>query len=464
NQPIDRQRVVSRNNPKLTAPDSLGSLSVGNGHFAATVDVTGLQSYPEYYRNGVPLTSMSDRGWHSFPNKEGFKHEETAKAYNLHGRESIYAVEYKTEGRNKGATEYFRVNPHRLNLGMVGLQLTGKDGKIIPIENLTDINQELKLWDGIIESKFTADGTPVEVTTGVLPDKDCMVARIVSDLLANGQAKVNFTFPYPTGKHSDDASDMTKPGLHNSKIIETTERTATIERTIDDTRYYAYIQWEGDCRLSQEGDHSFSLSTNGSDLLTFAVEYSTEKPVKGEVSYSYDQARKAVMKSWPRFWKKGGIVDFGQCTDPRAKELERRVVLSQYLTQINCANSLPPQETGLTYNSWFGRPHLEMTWWHAVDFALWNRPETVEKMLDWYNVVALPEARELAKRQNFKGARWMKMTDPKAGEAPSNTGSFLIWQQPHYIYLAEEMYHANPTDKTLEKYGQGVEETAMFMA
>ena len=77
---------------------------------------------------------------------------------------------------------------------------------------------------------------------------------------------------------------------------------------------------------------------------------------------------------------------------------------------------------------------------------------------------AYPVARKIAERQGFKGVRWMKMTDPWAGEAPSNTGSFLIWQQPHYIYLAEEMYRANPSDDTLKKYGQQVEATAAFMA
>ena len=140
------------------------------------------------------------------------------------------------------------------------------------------------------------------------------------------------------------------------------------------------------------------------------------------------------------------------------------MVLSQYLTQINCANNRPPQETGLTYNSWFGRPHLEMTWWHAVDFALWNHPENIRQMLEWYNDTAYPVARKIAERQGFKGVRWMKMTDPWAGEAPSNTGSFLIWQQPHYIYLAEEMYRANPSPETLRKYGEQVEATAEFMA
>ncbi len=181
-------------------------------------------------------------------------------------------------------------------------------------------------------------------------------------------------------------------------------------------------------------------------------------------AFEYDQALKGIMKYWPRFWNSGAIVDFSDCTDPRAKELERRTVLSQYQTAINCANSTPPQETGLTYNSWYGRPHLEMTWWHVVDFALWNRPEVVADILEWYNNTAYPVARKIAERQGFKGVRWMKMTDPWAGEAPSNVGSFLTWQQPHYIYMAEEMYRAKPNAETLKKYGEQVEATAEFMA
>ncbi|HTN69367.1 MAG TPA: hypothetical protein VLZ33_07880, partial [Dysgonamonadaceae bacterium] len=39
-------------------------------------------------------------------------------------------------------------------------------------------------------------------------------------------------------------------------------------------------------------------------------------------------------EQWEQFWTTGGAVDFSLCTDPRAKELERRVVLSQYLTKI----------------------------------------------------------------------------------------------------------------------------------
>ena len=57
----------------------------------------------------------------------------------------------------------------------------------------------------------------------------------------------------------------------------------------------------------------------------------------------------------------------------------------------------------------------------------------------------------------------MKMTDPSAMEAPSKVGSFLIWQQPHFIYMAELIYRSNPTQETLDKYAHLVEETAKFM-
>lgn len=59
-QPIDRKKVVERNNPHVTTMDSLNSLSVGNGGFAMTVDGTGLQSFPKSYSLGVPLGTMSD--------------------------------------------------------------------------------------------------------------------------------------------------------------------------------------------------------------------------------------------------------------------------------------------------------------------------------------------------------------------------------------------------------------------
>ena len=464
---IDRNAVVSRNNPVITKADTLASLSVGNGHFATTVDVTGLQSYPLDYKNGVPLCAMSDWGWHQYPNSKNLKPSESEKSFDFgHGHKEIYAVEYKKkeDGRHKEATEFLRVNPHRLNLGAIGLYLTDEKGKQISLYQLTDIRQEQKLFDGEILSSFVANRKKVEVTTGAHPSKDALYARIKSELLADKRATLRLRFPYPTGKHADDASDWTKPERHNSEIISQTDNHAIIKRTLDATTYYVLLQWEGKADIKKLTSHDFELSSPD-NTLAIAVEYLPGLPsISGSPRFSYDLYHIAATNFWRSWWNSGAIVDFSSCTDPRAKELERRVVLSQYLTQINCANNMPPQESGLTYNTWFGRPHLEMTWWHVVDFALWNRPEVVAQILKWYNDIAYPVARKIAERQGFKGIRWMKMTDPWAGEAPSNTGSFLIWQQPHYIYLAEEMYRANPSAETLREYGEQVEATAEFMA
>lgn len=462
---IDRKAVVTRNNPIVNEADPLASLTVGNGHFAATVDVTGLQSFPFDYEAGVPLNTMSDWGWHSFKNTNNLQRSETEKAYDFgHGHKEVYAVEFKKGGgRDQQATEYFRVNPHRLNLGTIGFELKDKSGNPIALKDLTNIRQELMLWDGKIESKFTADGTNVEVTTACMQDKDCMFARIKSDMLKDQRATISFKFAYPTGKHADSGADWNSADKHQSQIVASDKNYATIARTVDATTYFVTIKWEGNATLKEVAPHHFTLSTTD-DLLTFCAEYTQRQNRMRPAPFEYDQAHKAVLKAWPRFWLKGAIADFSQCTDERAKELERRVVLSQYLTYINCANTTVPQETGLTYNTWFGRPHLEMTWWHMIDFSLWNRPEVLATVLDWYNDVAYPEAINIAKRQGFKGARWMKMTDPWAGEAPSNTGSFLTWQQPHYIYMAEEMYRHNPSKATLKKYAEQVEATAVFMA
>lgn len=459
-QKIDRRAVVDRNSPTVTTIDPLGSLTVGNGHFAATVDVTGLQSFPEYYKNGIPLCTESDWGWHSFPNKENLKPEETLQSLDLgHGRKELYAVEYKNGGRGQEASNYFRVNPHRLNLGTVGLRMADEQGEPITIDRVSDVRQHLDLWSGMLTSRFWADDAEMQVVTFCPPDRDGVVAKLTMKEKRNVQ--VTFRFSYPTGAHSDDANDWTKPERHQTTIVKEGSDFAVLKRVLDGTTYYVNICWDGKASFQKEKEHCFSL-TPKDEMLCFSCSYSDTIPT--EVAANVDVQEKATATRWHEFWRHGAMVDFSRCTDARAPELERRVILSEYLTAIQCAGSMPPQESGLTYNTWFGRPHLEMAWWHLLHFSLWGREDALSRAFAWYNDTAFPVAEEIAHRQGFDGVRWMKMTDPQAGEAPSNVGSFLIWQQPHYIYLAEELYRANPTQETLQKYAKGVDATARFCA
>ena len=57
---IDRKALVNRNNPQFSAFDSLASLSVGNGEFAFTVDITGLQTFPDAYKFLFPCHLQPD--------------------------------------------------------------------------------------------------------------------------------------------------------------------------------------------------------------------------------------------------------------------------------------------------------------------------------------------------------------------------------------------------------------------
>jgi hypothetical protein len=124
---------------------------------------------------------------------------------------------------------------------------------------------------------------------------------------------------------------------------------------------------------------------------------------------------------------------------------------------------MPPQETGETFNSWFGKAHLEMHWWHAAHFPLWSRAELLERSLPWYRAI-LPVARANAARQGYRGARWSKMVGPDGRDSPSGIGPFLVWQQPHPIYLAELVYRARSDRRVLERYRDIVFASAEFMA
>lgn len=448
-QNIDRQNVVKRNNPHVVTMDSLNSLTIGNGGFAMTVDGTGLQSFPKSYSKGVPLGTMSDWGWHSFGNPEKFKEEESWRYYNFgRGRKEPYAIQIKDDVRKKAAGNWFRVNPHRLHLGTLGFSL-GKDPSLVK-----NVNQTLDMWNGCIRSHFSYRGKNYDVETVCDPTLDMVATHVQS----KGAIAVNVQFSYPTGGHCDDACDWTKDNLHSTILVSKSTNSATLKRTIDATIYYVMLKWQGNAKLKKVGKNCFQLQAKSHDF-SFTCEYAEQPSL---ASKTFVEVVNAAKNYWNAYWQKGAMVDFSACKDARAKELERRVVLSQYLLAVQEAGDTPPQETGLTYNSWFGKFHLEMILWHQAQFALWGHSELLERSLSWY-MKAEANAKKIAQRQGFKGVRWMKMTDPDAGEAPSSVGSFLIWQQPHLIYLAELLYRATPTPEVLQKYARLVDETAEFM-
>ncbi len=256
---IDRFALVTRHNVVNNDFDSLSSLSVGNGAFAFTVDATGLQTFPEIYENGICLGTQSEWGWHSFPNIENYRLEETYQYFNVEGRKIPYAVQWNEPGRKQDAANYFRMNPHRLQLANFGFALFNADKSKVEVAEIKNKNQNLNLWEGLIESSFEIENEKIDVSTCVHPEKDLVEVEISSKRISKGLVGLKLSFPYPSGNWGDNASDWKNASLHQSEIIDKTENSAIFKHKIDSTIYFTELKWSGKAKMTELEPHIFIL-------------------------------------------------------------------------------------------------------------------------------------------------------------------------------------------------------------
>ncbi len=453
---IDRKALVDRHNVVLRRIDPLTPLQVGNGEFAFGCDVTGLQTLHDVYDPKVPLSMMAQWAWHRFPNTQNFKIEYLRHDYDVAGRKVPYF--YGDMTGEPGPSTYLRANPHRISLAR--LAFIHGDGSVITPDQLGDIEQTLDLWTGIIRSKFTIAGQGVDVFTVAHPTLNLIAIRVKSPAIGRGALAIQISFSGASDQWRL-AADWDHAERH-STTVKPVPGGVTFERKQDDSVYHARAAWSvpDTTTLTQDGPHTFSLRGQG-DWLECLMEFSPRPFDLPTIKVA--QALEASASSWESFWTNGAAIDFTGSTDGRASELERRTILSQYVTAVNCAGSMPPQETGLLFNSWFGKQHLEMHWWHAAHFAMWGRTALLERSLGYYDAIK-PVAKEIAAAQGYEGVRWPKMVGPEGQQTPSEVGVFLIWQQPHPIYFAEQIYRSKRTKETLDRYADIVEQTALFMA
>jgi len=533
--PINRKALVTRHDVLLTQFDGDRPLQVGNGEFAFGMDITGLQTF-------VPFNTMSQWGWHSSPLPPGQKLSDfQGQVWDTHGRPIRYMM---PDPNHPALSAWMAANPHRINLGRIGMNLVRKDGTPGVFSDLTNIHQKLDLWNGTVTSKFNFENEPVQVTTVCHPSMDAIAARIESPLLKEGRLTVFLTCPGNDPlQFANFVGDWKHPGIFEQEAPKEANRLNLVRR-MDKDIYHVSLAWSGEAsirpdaktsppftvikaeygagdkwidvtkqateavqndRLSMRADNSLGdpiLGTKKQLKVTYLLggkEYIASADENDDLMIDPDPSRSqitlqpgikddslsfvcafsqsalpkvlpnpdeviaACRKQWPAYWKSGGAIDFSGSTDPRANELERRVVLSQYLMKVNEAGSLPPQESGLVNNGWFGKFHMEMVLWHEAHWALWNRWSELDRSIGIYKYL-LKSSLKRAKDQGYLGARWPKCIGPQGQEWPHIIHATLIWQQPHPIFFAELDYRAHPTRKTLEKWMPVVEATADFMA
>lgn len=458
---IDRKQLVCRHNPVLTRPEYTSPLSVGNGELAFTADVTGLQSFPEPYEQAhTPLCTISQWGWHTTPSghvPEYTQADVSETSYRFHDRTVTYASE-RQQG-NEAVYDWLRQNPHRFHLGRIGFALQGQP---LSSEWLSHIQQELHLYDGILESRFCLRGLPIRVTTACAPDSDTLLFSVSCDSDLPQALSIRFSFPY--GSPDISGADWDSPERHSTQILQQSGQQLLLKRTLDKTVYFVCVTAQPCAHFKQIAPHEIEMNpASGCSCFQFSVQLCQSQETCAVPCDSFENQLRSCVAWWNDFWETGGALSLSGSDDPRAPELERRLVLSQYLLAVNSRGSTPPQETGLFCNSWYGKFHLEMMLWHWGAFPLWNRGILLKKGLRWYSE-HLPQAKANAAKNGYPGARWPKMVANTGIDSPSSIATLLVWQQPHILYLLELLYRSAPSRELLHSYWEVVRETADFMA
>ena len=426
-----------------------------------------------------------------------------------------------------GVQSWPMVNPHRVGMGELALRQVPPgaapgtpDPPMLPPSYITNLSATLDVWAGGVTSAFTmADAQggawALTIATSIHPDVD-LVATALTCAPAPGAtpapgvgcpAALRLGFAYADGAWGPSANAWgADPSLHTTAVLHNDTRSAalTLERVMDDAAWTVSCQWDSSEWLAAKAaglEHevlwlpppgaattSIALSCLWTPAgLAYPIGMATSAYVQGRVAAAGAllaqgaprlplqpavQAASAAM--WELFWAGGSFVHLlaSGTQDPRAAELERRVVLSRFLTRSSSAGACPPQETGLLSNSWSGKFHLEMRFWHQAHWALWGNPELLHRSTGFF-LDLLPNATSLARFQGYKGARWLKMlglaqthnasgavdvawlgtaVEPAPAWAPP--GSLLVWesfnginpvlqwQQPHMIWLADAQRRA----------------------
>lgn len=447
---IDRHALVTRHNIELNQITPRSGLQIGNGNFAFTADVTGLQTFDGY--------SLSNWGWHEEPLPAAMKPEDRSRTeFVTHGRKRYYLAPH----HQPELVRWLYDNPHRANLGRLRFAI-GSDSRPVKPTDLSNVRQRLDLWSGLLVSEFELHGKPVRVETVCHATQDTVVVRIVSSLVANGDLSVVLDFPYPVPS----GNDWKHPESHQTELTHTADRRADLLRKADALTYHVALTWsDGAVGQNQPESkrHTYRVSSKGQDTLTLLCAYAA-KPI-ADVSPTFEQVKASSAQMWEAYWNSGGAMDFSASKDERWKELERRAILSQYLMRVNSAGSMPPPEIGLHgIDAWRSKFHLEMTAWHGVHFMLWNRPECVQGWVRWFQDVGLASAKREAAAEGWQGAKWLKTPDPFGRWESWDHGPNRVTQNAHPFYWAELSYRAQPTRETLETWKTILFETATMMA
>lgn len=396
---------IIKYNLKFNHIDSKNPVTIGNGDFAITLDQTGTQSLYEIYKD-IPLSTMSNKNWFYKDKKDIKPSYVDGKAYMLFNLD------------NDPNYQINRQYPFKYSFMQI---LLYDNDKLIDINNIKDVKQELDLYKGIVTSSFNYKEKINKTISFIYQDHDEFNFKLQSDNL-----NLALKFNYPS---------YTKNGYRLDILPNVLVKEDRITLLYDDKNSLSF-------KLKSSSNYQIVENT-----LIFD---------DNNVSFSLALDEIKEGKLLDEFWKcdNGIIID--------NEELVKKMVLSKYLLHVNSTGIYPPQESGLTYNCWNSKFHLEMHLIHSLWNIYNNHVGDLVKSFDYYLSI-MPSSLKRASLNGYKGLRFPKMTGPDGKDSPSNIGPLLIWQAPHILFMLQEIYYLYNKENIIKKYEPLISGTIDFM-
>jgi len=396
---------IIKYNLKFNHIDSKNPVTIGNGDFAITLDQTGTQSLYEIYKD-IPLSTMSNKNWFYKDKKDIKPSYVDGKAYMLFNLD------------NDPNYQINRQYPFKYSFMQI---LLYDNDKLIDINNIKDVKQELDLYKGIVTSSFNYKEKINKTISFIYQEHDEFNFKLQSDNL-----NLTLKFNYPS---------YTKNGYRLDILPNVLVKEDRITLLYDD-----------------KNSLSFKLKSSSK----YKIVENTLIFDDNNVSFSLALDEIKEGKLLDEFWKcdNGIIID--------NEELVKKMVLSKYLLHVNSTGIYPPQESGLTYNCWNSKFHLEMHLIHSLWNIYNNHVGDLVKSFDYYLSI-MPSSLKRASLNGYKGLRFPKMTGPDGEDSPSNIGPLLIWQAPHILFMLQEIYYLYNKENIIKKYEPLISGTIDFM-
>ena len=316
-----------------------------------------------------------------------------------------------------------------------------RDGKAAAFADLSATRQSLDMWTGRLTSSFMFDGVPVEVETSVHPERDsssCGCARRCCSTA--GSASIS-SFPASSRKLNPDPADWEHPESHSTQEVARGAGGLTLDAP---ARRHA---------LFGEARRRIASSTSQTPGAARVPPHRARLHAAHLASRVHRRARRRRSCPMPKpratpspsggksFWMHGGVVDFTGSKRSRAPTSS---------SGASCCRSTSRPSTAPARCRRRKRACSPIAGTASSTSRCMPGTRRISRCgagrscssAACRGISTQLRGREGARQgaRACSGAWWPKMVGPEGRESPSTVNPFIMWQQPHPIYLAETLY------------------------